>query len=386
MFDRDGQTQVFFHHDERELVALLMCITGLGEAAFWRLYDFLRKQSISFTEFWSARNISFFPINNKIAESIKKLKKEYKDTIYFEWLAEQRVSVYFYTDDAYPSLLRTIDMPPPLIYGRGRAIQTKQSLAVIGSRQMSMYGKLVIDCWLPDLINAEIPIISGAVKGVDRTVQQLALDLGGQTIAVLGHGLVGSIGSSQQRLLTDWEAAGAWLVSSFAPTVNPSKGTFLARNRVVAGMSKAILVIEAARKSGTMHTAAWAAEFGRQLLAVPGSVFNQFSDGTAELLNQGAGLVTLAAEVQAAVYDTSLKVVGDVETIQSMQCNQNWSEVEQAVWELVRAGEIQSHMLTAKLVPHFGLSEVLAAVTSLELQKYVVQKHGWLLAGKQWNK
>jgi DNA processing protein len=380
------QEIIQFHRNELEIVAVLMNQTGFGEAAFWRLYCFLRKQNICFNEFWSASNISFFPIQNNIAETIKKAQKEYKSGDYFEWLAEQQVSVYFYTDDDYPPLLRTIDIPPPLLYGRGRPIRTKHSLAVIGSRQMTMYGKLVITHWLPDLINAEIPIISGAVRGVDRTVQQLALDSGGKTIAVLGHGLLGSVGTSQQQLLANWEAAGAWLVSSFAPKADPSKGTFLARNRVVAGMSKAVLVIEAALKSGTMHTASWTAEFGRQLLAVPGSVFNQFSDGTAALLNQGASLVTSAEEVLAILNDDSTKSELTTATSQPELYSEKWSAAEQAVWDIVRAGETQFYLLTAKLVPRFSLSEVLVAITSLELQNYVVQKHGWLLAGKLHNK
>ena len=387
MFNGVGdQPKLYFHADERELVAILMSQTGFGEVAFWRLYSFLRKQKISFTEFWSARDLSFFPIHNNLVETIKKTKKEYKIGNYFEWLAERQVSFFLCTDDDYPPLLRTIDLPPPLLYGRGKPIETTQSLAVVGSRQMTMYGKLVIIHWLPELIKAGIPIISGAVKGVDRTVQQLALDSGGQTIAVLGHGLVATIGTSQQRLLADWEAAGAWLVSSFAPRVDPSKGTFLARNRVVAGMSTVVLVIEAAQKSGTMHTAAWSAEFGRQLLAVPGSVFNQFSDGTAALLNQGASLVTTAAEVCEVVRGNSIKTEVSALASQLKQCEQNWSMVEHAVWDVVRSGETQFYMLTAKLVPRFSLSEVLAAVTSLEVKKLIVQKHGWLLAGKQGNK
>lgn len=376
-------TMPFFHHDERAAVALLMSQNGFGEVGFWRLYYFLRQHKISFLEFLFSKNLAFFPIHNNIAESIHKIKKEYKNTNYIEQLADQQISVIFCTDEVYPPLLKTIDLPPPLLYGKGRPINTEKSLAVVGSRQMTMYGKLVITSWLPEFIRSEVPIISGAVQGVDHTTQQLALDYGGQTIAVLGHGLAGSTSYSQQRLLADWEAAGAWLISCFAPTVHPSKGTFLARNRIVAGMSRAVLVIEAAQKSGTMHTATWAAEFGRPLLAVPGSVFNQFSDGTAALVNQGACLVTSAAEVLSQLDDCSKPPRSSSEVVDDTQ---ELTAPEQAVWELIRAGEIQLQALLAKLLPRFSLSEVLAAVTSLELHNRVVQKQGWLLAGKQSNK
>lgn len=373
-------SSVYFHQTELPAVAAIMHQSGFGEAAFWRLYFFLRQTGICFDEFWESSNYSFFPIHNKIIESIKKFKKEYKNNEYFEWLAEQQVSVFFCTDDSYPPLLKTIDLPPPVIYGKGTPIETHMSLAIIGSRQMTNYGRLVISNWLPELIRAQIPIVSGAVRGVDRTVQQLALDYGGSTIAVLGHGLLGTVSNSQQKLLADWEAAGAWLISCFAPNVDPSKGTFLARNRVVAGMSKTVLVIEAAMKSGTLHTANWTAEFGRQLLAVPGSVFNQFSDGTAALVNQGANLVTRAAEVISLMQDCSSSTTPnscfpELETT-------TWSAVEKAVWEEVRAGEIQLHTLTTQLATRFNLSELLTAITKLEIQKLITQQNGWLLANK----
>lgn len=384
--DIDHSTDVYFHRNERNVVAVLMSQNGCGDAAFWRLYQFLRQVKIDFTEFWESSNYSFFPISNKIVDSIKKTKKEYKSTDYSEWLAEHQISVFLCADSIYPPLLKTIDLPPPVLFGKGPAIETENSLAIIGSRQMTEYGRLVIASWLPEFIQARIPIVSGAVRGVDRTVQQQALDYGGHTIAVLGHGLLGNVSCAQQRLLANWEAAGAWLISCFAPKVNPSKGTFLARNRVVAGMSKVVLVIEAAAKSGTLHTATWSADFGRQLLAVPGSVFNQFSDGTAALVNQGAGLVTEAKQVIRMVADNTEDTSIATSTQQSVCHTDTRTEVEKAVWNEVRAGEIQLHTLTSKLITRFSLSELLAALTTLELRRIVVQRNGWLLAGKQENK
>lgn len=386
MFQLHSHQQVFFQETERLAVALLMSQTGFGEIAFWRLYDFLRQHQISFDEFVHTKDKTIFPLSKNNLESIKNIKNEYKNCNYFEWLAQHHISVYLCTDANYPPLLKVIDLPPPLIYSKGKPIQTVRSLAVIGSRQMTSYGELVIASWLPKIIDANVPIISGAVRGVDRTTQQLALDYGGQTIAVLGHGLAGAVGTEQQRLLTNWEAAGAWLVSCFAPKVNPSKGTFLARNRVVAGMSLAVLVIEAGRQSGTMHTATWTAEFGRQLLAVPGSVFNQFSDGTAALVNQGAQLVVSPEEVLSVLNATlppNINTTGSNEnSVRLGISNTVWSISEKAVWNIVRAGEIQIHTLIAQLISQFTLSNIQQALRNLEERQVVVQKNGWVLADK----
>lgn len=377
-------TEVQFHVSELPIIAMLMSITGFGETNFWKLYHYLRGKRISFCEFWNAANIQDFSISNKIVLAIQKYKKEYKNNDYINWLHEQHISIFFCIDEHYPRYLKTIDLPPPLLFGRGQAIETKTSLAVIGTRQMTSYGEQVISQWIPEFVAAQIPIVSGAVMGVDRTAQQQTLANNGQTIAVLGHGLLGRVSLEQQRLLANWQSQGAWLLSGFEPRVDPSKGTFLARNRIVAGISKAILVIEAAARSGTTHTVDWAAEFGRQVFAVPGSIFNQFAEGTAALLNQGAQLVTNSESVIAAVTDECCEC--EVAHPKTIELEGVLSATEKAVWQIVRAKEIQLNTLLAQLLPNYSLSEVLAALSNLEVKKIVIQDRGWVLAGKHNNK
>lgn len=370
---------------EYPIVALLMSITGFGEKSFWHLFSTLSRSSISLIEFWHlpAERKNYF-LQEKFVKSVQKLIKEYKNNDYFEWLQERGISAIVWSSKQYPPLLATIDLPPPVLYVRGAYVPADHCLAVIGSRRMTLYGQLVIRKWMPTLSQAGLTIVSGGVVGVDQTAQNCALENNGQTMAVLGHGLLAAISQGQHELFSRWESQGACLMSPFAPFTAASKGTFLARNRIVAGLSLGVLVIEAAVQSGTSHTVRWAGEFGRTMMAVPGSIFNQFTIGTAHLVNQGVTLVTDPTTVIGTLKedwpDYKISIAKVVKTSPALRLQLN--DIAANLLETVNSNQWRYDELVGHLQTRWPLSELLTTLTELELAGAITREGEWVVVAK----
>ncbi|HFC98638.1 MAG TPA: DNA-protecting protein DprA [Thermosulfurimonas dismutans] len=207
----------------------------------------------------------------------------------------------FYPDREYPEALRKIPDPPAFLYVRGRVYGDLWGLGVVGARKASPYGLKLAREWSREVAARGTAIISGLALGVDAEAHKAALSAGGYTVAVLGSGLDVVYPSSHRRLAEDIVAAGGALVSEFPLGSRPERWHFPRRNRIIAGLSRAVLVVEAAEKSGALITARLAAEMGREVLAVPGSVFSPQSRGTNELLKQGAWPATEISDVLEAL-------------------------------------------------------------------------------------
>ncbi|MBU0649867.1 DNA-protecting protein DprA [Patescibacteria group bacterium] len=165
-------------------------------------------------------------------------------------------------------------------------------LAVIGSRNMSAYGKRVVWDFVPRLVAAGVAIVSGLAEGVDEEAQRVALSADGVTIGVLGFGVMQLSTFSNQELGKQIVKSGkGFLVSPFEPYARASKWTFLERNRVIAGLAEVLLVVEATQKSGCLSTVEAALELGKEVYVVPGSIFDYTSMGANDLIKQGAQLV-----------------------------------------------------------------------------------------------
>jgi DNA processing protein len=217
-------------------------------------------------------------------------------------LAEEKIRVVFKEDALYPQLLREIDQPPPLLFVQGNSdllgeIGERPSVAVVGTRRNTSYGKLVTTKIVEELVSQNAIIVSGGMYGIDSIAHQAALNQNGKTIAVLGSG-VAAQGAYWQQLLSQQiiEADGA-VISEFFPWQQARKGFFPRRNRIVAGLSQVVVVTEAARKSGSLITAQFGLDFGREVCAVPGAITNRYANGTTWLINQGASLVTSGQDV-----------------------------------------------------------------------------------------
>ena len=194
-------------------------------------------------------------------------------------------------DTAYPANLREIQAPPARLYVRGALAEDDAlAVAIVGSRAATPYGVAVAERLAADLAARGVTVVSGLARGIDSAAHRGALRAGGRTIAVLGSGVDVIYPPENRRLAGDIEASGA-LVSQFEPGTPPLAGYFPARNRVLAGLSLAVLVVEAAEKSGSLITAGLAAEMGREVLAVPGPLTSPQSVGAHRLIQDGAALI-----------------------------------------------------------------------------------------------
>lgn len=199
----------------------------------------------------------------------------------------QLVSIF---DAAYPAGLRQIADPPLVLYVRGQLPADPYAVAVVGSRAATPYGRRAAAYFAGALAQQGIPIISGGARGIDTAAHEACLQAGGRTVAVLGSGLDVLYPSENRRLFAKIIEQGA-LVTEYPPGVQPLPANFPARNRIIVGLARAVLVAEAAQRSGAIITANIAADEGRDVFCVPGNIFDGSSIGCHELIRTGAKLV-----------------------------------------------------------------------------------------------
>jgi DNA processing protein len=200
--------------------------------------------------------------------------------------------------DVYPPLLNEIHMPPPVLYWWGNNLAvTKNSIGCVGSRAANQYGNRIINTLIPPLVAAHCTIISGGALGADSMAHKATLQAGGITVAVLGSGLLRPYPQSNEKLFKEIVAKNGILLSIFPLLEEAGPGNFPARNRIIAGLSRGCIVIQAAEKSGALITAEYALEQGREVFAVPGAFDDPLSAGCHKLLRRGAQLVTCADHI-----------------------------------------------------------------------------------------
>jgi len=205
-------------------------------------------------------------------------------------------------DEEYPETLREIADPPFVLYALGRLDRLRlPGVAIVGSRDASRYGRDVAARLSRELSGVGVAVVSGFARGVDAAAHEAALEGPGGTIAVLGCGLDVEY-PREHGPLKALLAAGHLLLSEYPPGTEPRPQNFPIRNRIIAGLSAGVVVVEASRRSGSLITARLAADFGRDVFAVPGSVFSATSAGTHELLRDGAILCRGAEDVLAELF------------------------------------------------------------------------------------
>lgn len=214
-----------------------------------------------------------------------------------EQLSEQKIQAIAWDDEEYPPKLKEISQPPWMLYIMGRReLLTGFCVAVVGARKASEYGKSVAYAMGKRLAQADAVVISGMALGIDAWAHRGALDLNKEgkcpanTAAVLGSGVDICYPASNRRLYEELKARGA-LISEFRPGVKPKAYYFPMRNRIISGLSQATVVVEAAVGSGSLITAELAAEQGREVFAVPGSMNQTGSVGANKLIKDGAGIL-----------------------------------------------------------------------------------------------
>ena len=295
---------------ESDHLLLFGMVPGIGQGRLRKLILIAKQRDLSLSEIWER---SWIPpeignIENFDTE-IKKIKIEYTATSFREWLKSLQIRVVFAWEDEYPYWLKMTDRPPVVLFWQGNQslFHDYLPIAIVGNRAMTAYGRLVTQQLTKQLVYANATIVSGFMYGVDITAHQTAIEQGGRTVAVLGFGLNQMFPDSHWVLKESWlKTNRALFISPFYPQTEALRANFPIRNTVVAGMSVATVVTEAAKKSGSHITAQFALDFNRVVCAVPGPISNPNSEGTKWLINQGACMVSSGQDVLAEIREAGL--------------------------------------------------------------------------------
>ena len=190
-------------------------------------------------------------------------------------------------DNEYPDLLRKIYDPPPFLFLRGAIdVSDRYSIAIVGTRHATMYGRMVAERFARELAVKGITIISGLARGIDTFAHHSSLKAGGRTIAVIGSGIDNIYPAENKKLASNIEDRGA-VVSEFPMGTTPDPGNFPRRNRIISGMSLGTLVVETVESGGAMITASTALDQDRELFCIPGNITEKYSTGTNKLIREG---------------------------------------------------------------------------------------------------
>jgi DNA processing protein len=215
-------------------------------------------------------------------------------------IEKQGIKILTWQDEAYPGRLKEIDQPPPVLYIRGEYLPDDLfAVAIVGTRRVTPYGRQITEELSSFLAANGMTVISGLARGVDAVAHQATLKAGGRTIGVLGSG-VDKIYPPEHRALAEQMMERGAIISDYAPGTPPDASNFPPRNRIISGLSLAVVVVEAGETSGALITAEFAAEQGREIFAVPGSILAPQSKGTNKLIQNGAlPLLTVTDLMQA---------------------------------------------------------------------------------------
>jgi DNA processing protein len=272
-------------------------------------------------------------------------------------------------DDSYPAMLTEVHDPPVGLYCRGELLpQDQLAVAIVGSRHCTMYGRQMAEKLAGGLARAGITIVSGLARGIDGSAHRGALDAGGRTIAVCAPGLNTIYPPEHAELAIEIAAHGA-LVSESPLSREPRPGLFPQRNRIISGLSLGVIIVEAGRRSGALHTARHAMEQGRDVFAVPGRIDSLPSQGCHDLIRDGVPLIRGVDDVLEALAPLMKPV------------QRTTGEVVQSPRELL-LNEIETLVLNKvthdaqhvdSLLPIDGLeaSQLLATLTILEMKRLV---------------
>jgi DNA processing protein len=270
-------------------------IPGLGRARF----SLLEQHFGTLEQAWhaSAAALKAAGLDQRTVQAIVERRPTISPQREMAELARHNVRALTWHDETYPHRLKEIYDPPPLLYLRG-GLQARDdwAIAVVGTRRCTAYGRETAHQIVSDLARHGITIVSGLARGIDAVAHQAALEAEGRTIGVLAGGLDTVYPAEHLPLARRVLSAGA-LVSEHPLGVRPRAEYFPRRNRIMSGLSRGTLVVEAGEGSGALITADLALEQGRDIFAVPGSIFSPASQGTNRLIQEGAKLVLSARDI-----------------------------------------------------------------------------------------
>jgi DNA processing protein len=315
-------------------------------------------------EFWGLKlkdyiNIGLDMIKSQKIENSKNLDA-YKGIV--EYIIKEKIQLILYGDNNYPEKLKYIYNPPAGILVKGNIPDIDRSIAVVGARNASEYGKTIAYKFAYELSSRGITIISGMARGIDSCAHRGAIEGKGLTIAVMGSGFKHIYPTSNNKLFQDITNNGC-VITEYMPDMMPLPYNFPERNRIISGLAKYVLIVEAGERSGSLITANLALEQGKDVFAVPGNILSPNSFGTHKLIKEGAKLISGIEDILSE-YDMaySIKELSGLDTHES------------SIIDLLQYGGATIEYLLEKL--KIDPNCILSTLSKLECRRVIKRTYG----------
>jgi DNA processing protein len=359
------------HHELPYYLAFVR-VRGIGAAR-------LRKLQAHFGTLQRAWQASEFELvraglDVRTVGSVLQSRKTIVPDAELERVQKAGVTALSWDDPAYPKLLKEVDDPPPVLFVKGAILDDDAwAVGLVGTRRATVYGREVAETLATDLAHSNITVVSGMARGIDATAHAAAIKAGGRTLAVLGCGVDVVYPPEHRRLAQEIVAHGA-LVSDYPVGTPPDATNFPPRNRIISGLSLGVVVVEADEQSGSLITAKFAAEQGRDVFAVPGNIFNRSSKGTNKLIQDGAKVVL---DTQSVLEELNLNMVADHAEVQRALPE---NDIERSILARLTHEPIEVDEVVRALA--LSPEQVTATLALMELKGMVRQGNGssYLLA------
>lgn len=341
-------------------------VKGIGAVRFQALLDTFGSAESA----WKAPADALYQVGlgNKVTEHFLQIRSQISIERIWEKTLETGVQVLTWEDDEYPRRLKEITQPPPVIYLRGSLKpEDEWAVGIVGTRRMTAYGRIVTEDTAHLLAANGVTVVSGLARGVDAAAHNAAIQGGGRTIAVMGSG-VDRIYPPEHRRLADQIIECGVLISDYPPGTPPEASNFPPRNRLISGLSLAVLIVEAGVRSGALITAQFAAEQGRDVFAVPGNINAPQSAGPNRLIRDGATPLLDPRNLLEAL---------DLEHVPEYQAARSVLPAEPKEARLLEIlGQESKHVDELTSLAGMPIEEVSATLTMMELKGMVRQVGG----------
>lgn len=338
-------------------------VKGVGAVRFQRLLERFGDAESA----WRAApaDLAAAGLGLKMIERLIAIRKKVDLSQIWDQIETKGIQVLTWMDEAYPQRLKEIEQPPPVLYLRGDlTIEDSWAVAIVGTRRVTAYGRQVTEELASFLAANGITVVSGLARGVDAIAHNAALKAGGRTLAVLGSG-VDRIYPPENRALAEQIFQHGAVLSDYVPGTPPESSNFPPRNRIISGLSLAVVVVEAGETSGALITAEFAAEQGREIFAVPGNILAPQSKGTNKLIQKGALPLLSASDIMQAL---NLTRVGQQKAARKALPA---DEVEAKLFEIM--GDEPLHVDEIRSQTDLPVEKVSATLIMMELKGLVRQ-------------
>lgn len=349
---------------EREAWLAFSHVRGMGAVRFKKLLNFFGTLNVA----WQAPEeaLKEAGMTEKLIQTLRETKQSFDPVSVKDKLTSKGIKVLIWSDEHYPPHLLEIAQPPPVLYCLGEITEADNlAMAIVGTRNVTSYGKQLCKDTAVYLAGHGITIVSGLARGVDAIAHQAALEIGGRTIAVLGSG-VDVIYPPEHRKLAEEIIKNGAVISDYPPGTKPDGINFPPRNRIISGLSRGTIVIEAGERSGALITAKFAVEQGRDVFAVPGSVLSPMSKGTNALIGEGAIPMT-----NPAIVVTHLGL--EKQAMNHPKEKMDLSPLEERVYQALGTNGMHVDDLCAKL--DMPIEKINATLTMMQLKGFVTQEN-----------